>query len=644
MVKNEHTPESNAEFLLEVFKNASPGETPWILSKAEINDGNWTGRALNGKVPEGRTVNNYTSISTYREEKGEYKRRKTNFAGTHVIVLDDVDLGSLKLHPSYVVETSPGKHQVGYLLDQPERNMAAIDVLMAELARQNLIPVDKSGNNSVRVVRLPFGANTKYPGSPECKLVEWTGSRYPFDRIAATFGVSAVDAFNPPEIRTPGDSLGRFAENINEVLRGDNYHDGLNRISARLIARGTHRDDAVEILRALMLVALEYESDQQRWKVRYDDIERSVDTAVTKFKKEEEVKTAGDLVQMVATFSAYKPVEWVIDGYLAWGITTMAGAPGVGKTSHIMSMAMLVAHLCEPEHPMRPTLRRHVVYVTEDTVQVENLITATCRLNGVDPAEAARWLHIFEARKLQAHIGAGIMARKIVQYSSTHSSGFTVRPLIVLDTSSSIFELEDENSNSEASKMIAEVKQILNGSPVWLVAHTPKSLFRGDVKDMTPRGAGAVTGDSNGTAYFFEDVNVKDKRFMSLGKIRYTAEYRELMFTSAMDTSVIPTPWGVDQTIQVRVSYPERSSEEEREAEVEAAKTAAKEESNQGLVDAILAFLESHGPASKTAIKHGVTGKNEAIGSAVTSLVASGVLEIVGSGPKQVVQMSNQTM
>lgn len=71
---------------------------------------------------------------------------------------------------------------------------------------------------------------------------------------------------------------------------------------------------------------------------------------------------------------------------------------------------------------------------------------------------------------------------------------------------------------------------------------------------------------------------------------------------------------------------------------------AAKAESNQGLVDAILAFLESHGPASKTTIKHSVTGKNEAVGAAVTSLVASGVLEIVGSGPKQVVQMSNQTM
>lgn len=636
-----HAPKSNAEFLNEVFKNAAPGETPWILSKSEVNDGNWTGRPANDKVPESRATNNYTSISAYREEGGEYKRRKANFAGTHVIVLDDVDLKSLTLPPSYVVETSPGKHQVGYILNKPERNMAAVDALMSELAQQKLIPVDKSGNNAVRVVRLPFGANTKYPGSPECKMVEWSGKRYSFGEIADTFSVEVPDSFAPPEVKSPATKLERFSEIINEIIRGENYHDGLNRIAARLVARGTHRDDAVEILRAFMLMAMEHESDQHRWKTRYDDIERSVDTAVAKFKKEEIVATAEDLIRVDSTFSEYKPIEWVLDGFLAWGITVMAGAPGVGKTSHIVSLAMLVAHLCELDHPMRPTLGRKVIYVTEDAIQVENILIAACRLNGVDPKEVARRIHVYEARKMPAAAVAALIARKIKEMSTTHSSGFSVRPLTILDTSSSIFAMEDENSNAEGSKVIAEVKQILDGAPLWLVAHTPKGLARKDVDDLTVRGAGAFEGDANATAFFFKEDGVEEIRFMKLAKIRYTPEFRELVFTGSVDTGVVKTPWGVDQVVQVRVSYPERSSKEERDVHKEIAKTTAKEEMDQGTADAILAFLSSNGPSPKSAIEKNVRGKAANIRAVVAKLVGAGVLKITGAGPKQAVQVAD---
>lgn len=343
-------------------------------------------------------------------------------------------------------------------------------------------------------------------------------------------------------------------------------------------------------------------------------------------------------------FEKFKPIEWAVDGFLAWGITVIAGAPGVGKTSQIVSLAMLVAHLCGENHEMRPVLRRRVIYVTEDAQQVESILVAACKLNGVAPHLVRGQFLVYEARRLDPKTAAATVAQLIAQNTMVHASGFPLRPLTVLDTSSSIFELEDENSNSAAAGMIAEVKQVLQGAPLWLVAHTPKSLSRADVESLTVRGAGAFEGDANATAFCFKEEGVEDKRFMRLGKVRYDPDYRELMFTSEVHSEVVETPWGGSQTIRARVSYPERSSKEERDSHKKAAKTAAKEESNQGLIDAILAFLESHGPASKTTIKHSVTGKNEAVGAAVTSLVASGVLEIVGSGPKQVVQMSNQTM
>lgn len=106
-------------------------------------------------------MNHFTSTATFSLD-GRGARKRSLFKGLHFIMLDDVeDVDSLPLAPSYVLETSTGSHQVGFLLDEPLRDSDRADRLAKSL--QHLGYADTNGNNAVRVVRV----NRSINGKPE---------------------------------------------------------------------------------------------------------------------------------------------------------------------------------------------------------------------------------------------------------------------------------------------------------------------------------------------------------------------------------------------------------------------------------------------------------------------------------------------
>lgn len=648
---------TNAEFLSKIFQSTTENETLWTCSfyaKPDENGvfkGKWGGSE---STPEGAPTNgnnnNYFCVSSLIPDgDSAVNRDQDHFGGLYCVVLDDIE--DLTVKPTWKIETSPGNFQAGYALETPVKNVSIASRLHNVLTTTGMLNNDKSGNNPVRYVRLPVGSHTKYEGSPECKLVIWNPSlKYELGALLVMMGLnpqiryimhgeSTPDPEDPFEDRDP---FARIPEEtlIRNVINGDDYHDSINRLAAKWVARGMTEHQCVQILKSTMMAV---DDRSPRWRERFEDIGRSVATAFRKYAKVDDEVMDG-LVKVNSMFSTYKPVEWVVDGLLAWGITVMAGAPGVGKTSQIVSIALLVAGVCEPDHPLRPSLRRKIVYVTEDALQVESILVATCKLCGYNPADLYQWFHIYEARRMDPKSVAILVAGYIKEHTSVHSSGFPLRPLTVLDTSSAVFALEDENSNSAAAGMIAEVKQILNGAPLWLVAHTPKSLSRAEVTALTVRGAGAFEGDANATAFFFKDDEVTDKRFMKLGKVRYTPEFDELMFTSEVHSENVMTPWGDPQTIRVRISYPEQSSAEEREIYVESAKDEKKDENMQEVKDAIITYLNENGASSKNKIEKSVVGKAITIRSAIAGMVAAGVLGLVGKGPNSKVVLASGDM
>lgn len=135
----------------------------------------------------GENTNQYFTISLfYADEKGKARRRKALFRETPVIVLDDVkeklsmtEVAKLP-RPTWILETSPGSEQWGYLLAEPCKDRAKVENLLDGLVANGLAPDGKDpGMKGVtRYVRLPEGVNTKQAkminGQPfKCRTTLW---------------------------------------------------------------------------------------------------------------------------------------------------------------------------------------------------------------------------------------------------------------------------------------------------------------------------------------------------------------------------------------------------------------------------------------------------------------------------------------
>ena len=127
---------SNGEFLLAVFGvamtaalvDARPVVVSFGGNPANAAPKAWFGRPWRGDADMSTALpadaNNYFSLAAFRpDEAGQYRRQKARFAGLLAVMLDDVGtkvaMERLTLPPSWLVETSPGNHQAGYLLNEP---------------------------------------------------------------------------------------------------------------------------------------------------------------------------------------------------------------------------------------------------------------------------------------------------------------------------------------------------------------------------------------------------------------------------------------------------------------------------------------------------------------------------------------------
>lgn len=167
----------------------------------------WAGHHYADRQLKG--LNQYYTVSLFKPfidpNTGEIvkKRRKASFEAIYVICLDDVkeklDLEQAKRlpEPSFILETSHGSEQWGYILSTPCDNMNQADNLLDGLVSRGLAPDGKDpGMKGVtRYVRLPEGRNTKANkivfGRPfNCRLNLWKPENtYSMEQIAAPFEI-----------------------------------------------------------------------------------------------------------------------------------------------------------------------------------------------------------------------------------------------------------------------------------------------------------------------------------------------------------------------------------------------------------------------------------------------------------------------
>lgn len=197
----------NDEFLRVVFQDAPVQHRPVVVSFAGNPNGGakskWNGAPWFTDSTLKAENNNYFSLSVYEADAtGVIRRRKNSFQGLYAIMLDDigtkVDMDKLDaLEPSWLLETSPGNHQAGYLLASPIVDAQEADQLVKALLDDG--NGDKgAGGPTARLARLPVGINGKREPTFHTAMKAWKPElRYTKAQIVEAFQLELGQTAQP---------------------------------------------------------------------------------------------------------------------------------------------------------------------------------------------------------------------------------------------------------------------------------------------------------------------------------------------------------------------------------------------------------------------------------------------------------------
>jgi hypothetical protein len=289
--------------------------------------------------------------------------------------------------------------------------------------------------------------------------------------------------------------------------------------------------------------------------------------------------------------------RWVVRGFFAEGVTVLSGAAGVGKTSVLLTLVLIVAGIIRGlmVAALAPKHWRQVVWISEAPEQVRNILAAMEGAGVVDMAEVAERFHLVPAVRMDAAEVVKVGALYMEQWAR-QVDGQTIKPLVVIDTKAATFKVAEENNNAEASEMVAALKQSFAGLPVWLVGHLPKvSANEKNTGNLSARGAGAIEADAETTAYIVKDGAM---RRLELAKVRYVPRFTELCFDATLETVELPDQWGAVEHVQVRwctVSPHTKSRQEATEWDAE-------DESREAILQAVERAHAEGNPLSRSAV------------------------------------------
>lgn len=169
---------------------------------AEDVKGKWRARVLDNPAAIDPRANIYLSVSAMRRNaRGEFRRRKENFAGGVALMIDDLGDGPgakwplsvvEPLPPTALIETSPANFQAVYLFDRLVEDREEFSALIRAFIAQRFLSDDPGMGGVNRVFRPPVGVNgkAKYGGAWPVRAAELCEERrYGVAEIAEAFGL-----------------------------------------------------------------------------------------------------------------------------------------------------------------------------------------------------------------------------------------------------------------------------------------------------------------------------------------------------------------------------------------------------------------------------------------------------------------------
>jgi len=287
------------------------------------------------------------------------------------------------------------------------------------------------------------------------------------------------------------------------------------------------------------------------------------------------------------TIGQIKPIRYMVKGFWAHSFMVLAGQPGIGKTTAVISLCMVMAGLQAKDCELTATKKRKTIIVTEDSDQVERTLTGYSRHYGINSQSLSDWFVIIDAKRSNVK-DLLMLAHNVINHTIDN-----VRPLLVLDTANATMDIDNENDNSEVGAYIAALKQTIYiqlDTPVCIITHTNKTISKSD-SDATARGASAFTGDATLTGVLFEDET--KTRYMRLVKTRYQPNFREIKFNSDIFADTVLDEDGDIQEQMVLLVVPAMSSEEDRRQAANDRQNDKRQQQVQDACDAACNFVQS---------------------------------------------------
>ncbi len=314
----------------------------------------------------------------------------------------------------------------------------------------------------------------------------------------------------------------------------------------------------------------------------------------------------------------------VIPGFIGHGLVIVAGGHGAGKTTALLPLSMVAAGLHRYDDPLAPKHWRHVVYVTEDAEQARRIVAGIVNFGGLglDMATVRERLHIAEARRLEPSYVAEVATTYREQFARL-VEGVELLPLVVFDTKSAVLAMDEENSNTEASAIVALLKQDFESLPVWLVGHIAKaSMNRADAAGLSLRGGSAFEADANQVLYM---VKEGEARYLVRGKTRFEAEWPELQIESKTAATKARDEYGDMQAVTLRwgiAAPPEQSRKEAQKQAQEAARKADAAALRDAVRDAVQIAWQAGLPLNREGVKAKVKRNRQEVTDTIENLLS----------------------
>jgi hypothetical protein len=233
----------NINFLRSIFGETLDDARPIIVSfkgsPKTVDKKKWFGVALNIAHPLefASDANNYFSLAKFiPDETGQYRRKKTNFQGLYAVMLDDigtkVSMDRLTLTPSWLLETSPGNYQAGYILTEALTDSKTAEQLVNAIINAGLCDPGANGP-STRLARLPVGINGKHEIPFCCQMKDWLpGQRYSLQDLIKGLQLEIIETKRSKRVKE-NSALGNHIDNDSVLIPRPTENTVLTALSQR---------------------------------------------------------------------------------------------------------------------------------------------------------------------------------------------------------------------------------------------------------------------------------------------------------------------------------------------------------------------------------------------------------------------------